>query len=150
MSALDIQEGGCHYKELKIQPIEYIHANSLDFFQGNIIKYATRHKSKHGVEDLKKVIHYAQLAIELQYGVKPEQEPSDDGWIAWGGGECPVEALTSIDVRYRDGQVKLGIAAMAPLPGRDATADYWVNDGNLPNDIIAYRISIAKTAPAVA
>lgn len=70
-SALQTQQGGTHYKGLKIQPIEYIHANDLDFFQGNIVKYATRHKDKNGAEDLRKVIHYAQLAIELQYGEKP-------------------------------------------------------------------------------
>lgn len=70
-SALRTQQGGTHYKDLKIQPIEYIHANCLDFFQGNIVKYATRHKDKNGAEDLRKVIHYAQLAIELQYGEKP-------------------------------------------------------------------------------
>lgn len=72
MSALDQQEGGSHYKSCKIQPIEFIHANELDFFQGNIIKYATRHKTKNGAEDLRKVIHYAQLALELQYGEKSE------------------------------------------------------------------------------
>lgn len=72
MSALTQQEGGSHYKDCKIQPIEYIHANSLDFFQGNIVKYVTRHKSKNGAEDLRKVIHYAQLALELQYGEKSE------------------------------------------------------------------------------
>lgn len=70
-SALQTQHGGTHYKGLKIQPIEYIHTNGLDFFQGNIVKYATRHKDKNGAEDLRKVIHYAQLAIELQYGEKP-------------------------------------------------------------------------------
>lgn len=68
MNPLDKQEGGSHYKDCKIQPIEFIHANSLDFFQGNIVKYAARHKTKNGVEDLKKVIHYAELAIALQYG----------------------------------------------------------------------------------
>ena len=72
MSALDMQVSGDHYTKLKIQPIEYIQANDLDFFQGNVIKYITRHKDKgQGVEDLRKVIHYAQLAIELQYGIKP-------------------------------------------------------------------------------
>lgn len=70
MSALDMQVSGDHYSKLKIQPIEFIQANDLDFFQGNIVKYATRHKDKHGVDDLRKVIHYAQLAMELQYGVK--------------------------------------------------------------------------------
>lgn len=69
-SALDVQAGGDHYKSMKIQPIEFIHANGLDFFQGNMLKYLCRHKSKGGVDDLMKVIHYAQLALELQYGVK--------------------------------------------------------------------------------
>lgn len=73
-SALEWQAGGSHYKGLKIQPIEYIHANGLDFFQGNIVKYATRYKAKNGAEDLRKVIHYAQLALQLQYGDQPEQE----------------------------------------------------------------------------
>ncbi len=77
MSALDIQAGGNHYKDCAIQPIEFIHANGLDFFQGNIVKYATRHKAKNGAEDLRKVIHYAQLALELQYGVKPSDELDD-------------------------------------------------------------------------
>jgi Protein of unknwon function (DUF3310) len=71
-SALDTQAGGSHYKGLTIQPVEFIVRNKLDFLQGNIIKYATRHKSKGGVEDLRKVIHYAQLAMELDYGVKPD------------------------------------------------------------------------------
>ena len=77
MSALDIQAGGHHYKDCAIQPIEFIHANGLDFFQGNIVKYATRHKAKNGAEDLRKVIHYAQLALELQYGVKPSDDLDD-------------------------------------------------------------------------
>ena len=77
MSALDIQAGGHHYKDCAIQPIEFIHANGLDFFQRNIVKYATRHKAKNGAEDLRKVIHYAQLALELQYGVKPSDDLDD-------------------------------------------------------------------------
>lgn len=72
MSALNQQAGGSHYKNLAIQPVQYIMANNLDFLQGNIIKYTTRHKSKNGAEDLRKVIHYAQLALELQYGEKSE------------------------------------------------------------------------------
>lgn len=72
MSALNQQAGGSHYKNLAIQPVQYIMANNLDFLQGNIIKYTTRHKEKNGAEDLRKVIHYAQLALELQYGEKSE------------------------------------------------------------------------------
>lgn len=63
-SALDVQAGGNHYKKCKIQPIEYIQANNLDYIQGNIIKYATRYKDKGGKEDLEKIKHYCDLAIE--------------------------------------------------------------------------------------
>ena len=71
MGALEIQEGGDHYKKLEIQPVEYIYANDLDFFQGNVVKYVTRHKDKKGAEDIRKVIHYLQMILELQYGEKP-------------------------------------------------------------------------------
>lgn len=62
---LDEQIGGDHYKKYKIQPIVYAHANGLGPCEANIIKYATRWKDKGGVEDLEKVIHYAQLLISL-------------------------------------------------------------------------------------
>lgn len=69
VNALDTQVGGNHYKDMAIQPIEFTHKNGLNFCQGNIIKYATRYKAKNGVEDLKKVKHYAELLAKLEYGV---------------------------------------------------------------------------------
>lgn len=66
MSALNKQEGGEHYKTA-IQPIQYIHANGLGFIEGNIVKYITRHKDKNGSEDIKKIIHYCELLLELEY-----------------------------------------------------------------------------------
>jgi hypothetical protein len=66
MSALDKQIGGSHYKDMAIQPIEYIHKNGLGFCEGNIVKYITRWKTKNGIEDLKKVIHYAELLIQME------------------------------------------------------------------------------------
>ena len=64
--ATDKQEGGFHYK-IAIQPIEYIYANKLDFFEGNVIKYVTRHRSKNKAEDIKKAIHYLELLLQLEY-----------------------------------------------------------------------------------
>lgn len=59
------QVGGSHYKDMAIQPIEFIMANNLSFVVGNIIKYACRFDKKgHAVQDLEKVIHYAQILIE--------------------------------------------------------------------------------------
>jgi hypothetical protein len=65
-SALAQQEGGSHYKELRIQPVEYIHANGIPFIEGNVIKYVSRWRKKGGVQDLKKAMHFIQLLIDLE------------------------------------------------------------------------------------
>lgn len=67
IEALNYQEGGTHYKKYAIQPIEYIHANKLDFFQGSVVKYITRFRDKNGLEDLKKAKHFIDLLINLEY-----------------------------------------------------------------------------------
>lgn len=64
MTSLETQIGGDYYKELSIQPIEYILANKLGFCEGNVVKYITRYKSKNGLEDLKKAKHYIDMLIE--------------------------------------------------------------------------------------
>ena len=74
VNALTKQVGGGHYKDFGIQPVEYIHANNLSFLEGNVVKYITRHKSKNGIEDIKKVIHYCELIIELEYNQKKGQK----------------------------------------------------------------------------
>ena len=71
---LNVQVGGEHYKNLAIQPVEYIHANNLSFLEGNVVKYITRHKTKNKAQDIRKVIHYAQLILQLEYNEMYEQE----------------------------------------------------------------------------
>ncbi len=66
--ALDKQIGGVHYKDCGIQPVEYIHSNNLDYFEGNVVKYITRHRRKgDGKTDVEKAIHYAQMILDLYY-----------------------------------------------------------------------------------
>lgn len=72
-SALSTQEGGSHYKDLPMQPIEFITKNNLSFTQGNVIKYICRYKSKNGLQDLKKARHYIDLLIELEYANQTEK-----------------------------------------------------------------------------
>ncbi len=66
MSALNTQVAGGHYKSLKIQPIEYIHANGIPFAEGSVIKYVTRWRDKGGIADLEKAMHFLELLIELE------------------------------------------------------------------------------------
>jgi hypothetical protein len=75
MSALDVQTGGSHYKDLKIQPVEYIHANDLGFCEGSVIKYITRWRAKNGIEDLKKARHFIDLLIEFESNVVSSDKP---------------------------------------------------------------------------
>ena len=65
--ALDIQVGGGHYKDMKIQPIEFCHANNIGAAEGAAIKYICRHRFKNGRVDLEKAIHTLQVLIELEY-----------------------------------------------------------------------------------
>lgn len=65
-SALKTQVGGNHYKDLKIQPIEFIHANNIPFCEANAIKYLCRWRHKNGKQDLLKARHYIDLLIELE------------------------------------------------------------------------------------
>ena len=46
------QIGGSHYKNMKIQPYEFISKNNLSFFQGCVVKYVCRYLNKSGIEDL--------------------------------------------------------------------------------------------------
>lgn len=64
--AIERQVGGSHYKDMAIQPVQYIHANGIGFFEGNAIAYLTRWKVKGGISDLKKAIHHIELLIELE------------------------------------------------------------------------------------
>ena len=66
MSALNKQVSGDHYKSKLIQPVEYIHANEIGFFEGNVIKYVTRWREKGGIADLEKAKHYIEMLIAFE------------------------------------------------------------------------------------
>lgn len=70
-----IQIGGDHYSKLKIQPIDFILANKLDWCEANVVKYITRWRFKNGLDDLEKAKHYIDLLIEREFG---EKYPSTD------------------------------------------------------------------------
>ena len=65
-NALEKQVEGSHYKDLPIQPVEYIYANALGYFEGNVIKYVSRWRKKNGLADLEKAKHYIELLIQLE------------------------------------------------------------------------------------
>jgi hypothetical protein len=67
IKASEVQVGGTHYKQMKIQPIEFIYENKIPYMEANVIKYICRHKYKNGLQDLEKAKHYIELLIEKEY-----------------------------------------------------------------------------------
>ena len=66
---LDIQVAGGHYKGKRIQPVEYISANNLNFLEGCVVKRITRWRDKPSAErfqDLEKIKHEVDLLIEME------------------------------------------------------------------------------------
>ena len=71
-SALNVQISGNHYKNMVIQPVEFIQKNKIPFCEGNVIKYICRWRDKNGIEDLKKAKHYIDLLCEIE-GLNSEE-----------------------------------------------------------------------------
>jgi len=80
LGAYKKQIGGSHYKDMKVQPAQFINDNKLLFAEGNAIKYICRHKHKGEVQDLEKAKHYIDMIIERDYG---PQESWIDGYKKW-------------------------------------------------------------------
>ena len=71
---------GAHYKDMVVQPSEFINKNKLQFAEGNAIKYICRHAHKGEVQDLEKAKHYIDMIIERDYG---PQENWIEGYNKW-------------------------------------------------------------------
>ena len=67
MTSFSKQVGGEHYKDLAIQPGEYIVKNKLGWYEANAVKYITRHKVKGQRVDIEKAIHYLEMLLESEY-----------------------------------------------------------------------------------
>ena len=65
-TALRSQVGGDHYKNHKIQWVEFVHANNMPAMEAMVLKYLLRWRQKNGIEDLRKAIHYIEMLIELE------------------------------------------------------------------------------------
>jgi len=66
------QVAGSHYKS-EIQHWDFVVANDLDYFQGQITKYVCRWKKKNGIQDLEKAAHFLQKYLELAKASEPSE-----------------------------------------------------------------------------
>lgn len=77
-----------HYARFKIQPIDFIEANGLDFLQASVLKYLVRFPFKNGVEDLHKARDMLNRLIKREEEKKvetnePKREDYSAGAVGW-------------------------------------------------------------------
>lgn len=53
-----------HYSRWEIEPLEFIMANDLPFWMGNVLKYIMRYDQKDGLQDLYKARTYLDEKIK--------------------------------------------------------------------------------------
>lgn len=75
MSATETQVGGSHYRDLAIQPAEFITRNKLTWLEGSVVKRVCRHRRKDGAKDIRKAIHELELILQFEYPAKEEETP---------------------------------------------------------------------------
>ena len=73
-----------------------------------------------------------RLLAQLQ---QSSPQPAADGWIAWEGGECPVDADTQVEVRFRYDK-----RHRKPRFASDVWWHHSSFDDEGHGDIIAYRV----------
>ena len=121
-----------------IQIYQHNHSVSCD-----VVTYRFQGPSGQWVQDGKELL--AELEVP-QPQTDTYRQIENDGWIEWGGGECPVPKGTLVDVRLRDGGIKRSAYAWGQKDdvAREFKASYagwafWINEGHA-GDIIAYRV----------
>ena len=101
----------------------------------------TRHDGKARIEALLADDYTTAIITREQY--ESALAAKNEGWIEWGGGECPVPRGTLVDVRYRNGEenhhVGAGLSFCDTGSNPDLSAEYWSKD-DTSSDIIAYRL----------
>src|SRR5690349_9003552 len=92
-----VQVGGKHYKQLPIEPWDYIAANGLGFFEGNIVEYITRAAKTKNRNDLLKAQHYLAKLLEITPVPEGELKSSSSRETDQGDMRLPGE-IRAIDI----------------------------------------------------
>lgn len=70
-SALSLQVGGSHYKDMEVQPWQAMEAwltpeEYRGYHKGVVIAYLARERQKGGLDDIRKSVHHLQRLLEVE------------------------------------------------------------------------------------
>jgi hypothetical protein len=140
-SALDEQHGGQHYKNMAIQPIEFITRNGLGFIEGCVIKRMCRHKNKDKDADLVKAIHEIQVLNELIYGGNEKS----DRFMFYDFYKLFMAELERSEEKYGDWHDRPLDECMAAVVDELSEVDdaHCINDVNGEHGMMAESVQLA-------
>lgn len=76
---------------MKIQPVEFCHANKIPFIEGCVIKYICRWRDKGRISDLAKAKHFIEILIDLEKeNYTKETDIERDYELLFGGKRDPI------------------------------------------------------------
>ena len=96
----------------------------------------TCHPSERPAKCQKKYALSDCLAALAETADTPAPAPTDDGWTAWEGGECPVAGGTMVEVVFR--------SRISSAVGLARNWDWSRGPAPVSYDIVAYRIAEAR------
>lgn len=79
-----MQEGGDHYKNMAIQPTEFVMRNNLTFLEGCVVKRICRKKGGQigRLDDLLKIKHEIDMILDLEgFKFPPEEQQAGLDWF---------------------------------------------------------------------
>lgn len=82
--------------------------------------------------DPRDVAAYCAFMWHHGWKTSSRQQPADDGWIEWKGGECPVNINSLVNVRYKNGG--------GDLESSRAEVYNWSHNDKDCCPIVAYRV----------
>lgn len=124
---IDLVKNPAHYTRWAIEPIVFITRNGLEFWRGNIVKYAMRagfklYEGKDAVEseivDLEKVIQYANIRI-MDLKEKEEIAMSEADYMD----DC--QRVDEWDDRHKESATHEVVDHLNETAFRGSRADCW-------------------------
>lgn len=122
-----------YYNQGRIEVLDFIRDQRLDFELGNVVKYVCRQNMKGGVEDLRKALDYLEKYIEAKKVPEPE-------WVEVDLNDCHFGTGVLGNTLYRNKTHEGVVTPPIPDKYRISRIDGYVKVSELEEYIKKYPV----------
>jgi Protein of unknwon function (DUF3310) len=129
MTANEKQVAGTHYKA-DVEHWDFVVANDLNYFEGQITKYVARCRKKNGVQDLEKAMHFLEKYLEVFKVVRGHPTVVKQGYYGEKGPPPSPAHFVAPDIGNEYEKVPVALyAAAVPDPATHFTVEGYHGSG---------------------